>query len=272
MAAEMLPATLNLEQIDGRVWTTSLVVAEKFGKRHDTVLRAIRELECSPEFTARNFAGSEYVDSTGRGLPMFRMTRDGFTFLAMGFTGREAAVWKERFIEAFNAIEGRVRAVVAQDTEWIRGMMERSQQLETLLVSSMQATRLDVGGIKAQVEQVADEQKKQSADIYDIKSRLRLRANPSRATKEALHFAMARRGWRCPCCEQQTSPENCEIDHFFDVGRANVGNLWMICKAPCHADITAGRLQRHDVRSSFDAFQEFARRTDPQRALDFSAR
>src|SRR5215475_6263249 len=90
---------------DGQPMTTSLVVAQRFGKQHKDVLRAIRELECSPEFTQRNFALSEYTDSTGRSLPMARMTRDGFSFLVMGFTGSEAAQWKEKFLQAFRALE-----------------------------------------------------------------------------------------------------------------------------------------------------------------------
>ena len=85
--------------------TTSLIVAEKFGKNHRDVLRAIRNLECSKDFTERNFAPVKYKDSTGRSLPMYQITRDGFSFLAMGFTGKEAALWKERFINAFNAME-----------------------------------------------------------------------------------------------------------------------------------------------------------------------
>jgi Rha family phage regulatory protein len=89
----------------GKGTTTSLLVAAKFGKRHNSVLRAIKNLECSASFTERNFAPSKYEDSTGRTLPMYFITRDGFTFLAMGFTGKEASEWKEKFIDAFNRME-----------------------------------------------------------------------------------------------------------------------------------------------------------------------
>lgn len=95
----------QLAVINGHATTTSNQIAEHFGKRHDTVLRAIQNLDCSPEFTARNFAVSEYTDSTNRTLPAYTITRDGFVFLAMGFTGKEAAQWKEAYIEAFNAME-----------------------------------------------------------------------------------------------------------------------------------------------------------------------
>ncbi|HFS0803694.1 TPA: Rha family transcriptional regulator [Pseudomonas aeruginosa] len=83
---------------DGQVVTTSLKVAERFGKRHDTVLRAIRRLECSDDFHARNFAEMIVDVDIGKGArrksPAFRITRDGFAFLCMGFTGKEAAKWK----------------------------------------------------------------------------------------------------------------------------------------------------------------------------------
>lgn len=89
----------------GDFCTTSIDVAEKFDKSHKSVLRAISNLECSDDFTKRNFAPSEYKDSTGRVLEMYNITRDGFSFLGMGFTGKIAAKWKEKYIAAFNKLE-----------------------------------------------------------------------------------------------------------------------------------------------------------------------
>lgn len=104
--------------------TTSLIVAEKFEKNHFDVLRAIKNLECSPEFNQRNFAGVDYEDAKGERRPMVEMTRDGFTFLAMGFTGKEAAKWKESYIDAFNQMEAALRqpqtpAIIAPDARFI---------------------------------------------------------------------------------------------------------------------------------------------------------
>ncbi|WP_256715579.1 Rha family transcriptional regulator, partial [Pseudomonas aeruginosa] len=91
---------------DGQVVTTSLKVAERFGKRHDNVIKAIRGLDCSPEFHALNFEEMTVDVDIGKGArrksPAFRITRDGFAFLCMGFTGKEAAKWKEAYIRAFN--------------------------------------------------------------------------------------------------------------------------------------------------------------------------
>lgn len=71
-----------------------------FEKEHANVLKAIRALDCSKSFTDVNFNVSEYEDSTGRVLPEYLITRDGFSFLAMGFTGAKAAEFKEKYIAA----------------------------------------------------------------------------------------------------------------------------------------------------------------------------
>lgn len=90
---------------NGKAVTTSRYVADFFRKMHKNVIRAIESLECSPEFTQLNFELSEYTDSTGRKLPMYEMTKDGFVFLVMGFTGKKAAAFKEAYIAEFNRME-----------------------------------------------------------------------------------------------------------------------------------------------------------------------
>lgn len=85
-----------------QVTTSSLDVADCFGKRHDTVLRAIRNIECSGEFRRRNFAESSYLNEQGKKQPSYEMTKDGFAMLVFGFTGKKAAEFKERYINAFN--------------------------------------------------------------------------------------------------------------------------------------------------------------------------
>ena len=92
----------SLAVINGTIKTTSLKVAEHFSKQHKNVLQSIERLECSPEFNRLNFKLVEYSDAKGENRPAYEMTKDGFTFLAMGFTGKEAAKWKEAYINAFN--------------------------------------------------------------------------------------------------------------------------------------------------------------------------
>lgn len=89
----------------GQPCTTSLKIAEVFGKRHDMVLRAIRTIDAPAEFIARNFADFTYTAANGKANPAYQITRDGFTLLAMGFTGKAAMRFKVAYIEAFNAMD-----------------------------------------------------------------------------------------------------------------------------------------------------------------------
>lgn len=90
---------------DGIPMVSSKDIADRFGKVHRTVLRAIKNLDCSDEFREHNFVPSSYLSEQNKKLPCFNMTRDGFTYLCMGFTGKESAKWKESYILAFNAME-----------------------------------------------------------------------------------------------------------------------------------------------------------------------
>lgn len=114
MATVPTPLTPVVRVIDGQAVTTSLDLAAYFGKRHDDVIRKIRSLECSPDFRLRNFTETVYDRPNPSGgapipTPCYLLTRDGFFFVAMGFTGRRAAEFKEAYIAAFNAMEQRLR-------------------------------------------------------------------------------------------------------------------------------------------------------------------
>lgn len=97
--------------------TTSRIVARVFGKRHDHVLRDIRALECSEDFRRLNFGESSYLNAQNKTQPEFQMTRDGFMFLVMGFTGAEAAARKQAFIATFNEMEERLKPSPATPLE-----------------------------------------------------------------------------------------------------------------------------------------------------------
>lgn len=84
--------------------TDSLRVAQHFGKQHREVLRAIDRLGCSKEFWRCNFAQRTYRDSRGKTWRNFELTKNGFMFLAMGFTGAKADQMKEAFILAFDSM------------------------------------------------------------------------------------------------------------------------------------------------------------------------
>ncbi|WP_235042976.1 Rha family transcriptional regulator [Enterococcus faecium] len=92
--------------------TTSLQVAEAFEKQHKNVIQAIEDKIQSAENSAhyqQMFAVGSYEDSRGRKQKIYYMNRDGFTFIAMGFTGRKADEFKLKYIKAFNEMEKSIK-------------------------------------------------------------------------------------------------------------------------------------------------------------------
>lgn len=75
---------------NGRDVTTSLIVSQVFGKEHAKVVRDIESLSCSTNFNVANFGVIEYTDTRGRIQKAYEMTKDGFSFLVMGYTGAKA--------------------------------------------------------------------------------------------------------------------------------------------------------------------------------------
>lgn len=93
--------------------TNSLLVAEKFGKEHRNVMQSISNLISSAENSVvlNMFVETSYIASNGKENPMYVMNRDGFTLLAMGFTGSKALQFKIDYIAAFNAMEKQIKAI-----------------------------------------------------------------------------------------------------------------------------------------------------------------
>ncbi|AXD72694.1 transcriptional regulator [Salmonella enterica] len=94
---------------NGRAVTTSVAVAEYFRKMHKDVLKKIDNIDCSVEFNERNFAPVEYIDAKGEKRPAYQITKNGFVFLVMGFTGKRAAAFKEAYIAEFDRMENELR-------------------------------------------------------------------------------------------------------------------------------------------------------------------
>ena len=130
---------------DGVPVTTSRAVAEQFGKRHDNVTRAIEELitelnalkneavnalsdTSSADFAELNFTLYEYTDAKGEARPEYLLTRDGFTLLAMGFTGAKALQFKVAYINAFNRMEMLLRGGLSSNA--LQSIEHRLQALE----------------------------------------------------------------------------------------------------------------------------------------------
>ena len=100
-----------LQNKNGRIMASSRDVAERFGKRHDAVLRDIDNLiSDSTKLWNEMFIESSYISSRGKMYRCYDMNRDGFSLLAMGFTGKKALEWKLKYIEAFNLMEERLKS------------------------------------------------------------------------------------------------------------------------------------------------------------------
>ena len=111
----------------------SRFVAEVFEKEHKNVLQAIENIRSeksgySREFRRLNFKQSSYINEQNKKQPCYVMTRDGFTALVMGFTGRKANQFKELYISRFNAMEDQIR--------YLQSLREQHPQL-TAAIKSM---------------------------------------------------------------------------------------------------------------------------------------
>lgn len=131
--------------------TTSLIIAQAFGKQHKNVLRAIENIECSAQFSRLNFEPAPYIDSRGKPQRMYNITRDGFVFLAMGFTGPTAASWKEAYIDAFNRMDAQLKAGDARALNRALAELARTQRQlisaqRSLLAQARRQVRL-LGGV-----------------------------------------------------------------------------------------------------------------------------
>lgn len=121
---------------NNRPVTDSLTVSGTFGKEHKHVMRDIRELECSEEFHRSNFGLVDYLDAGGRTYQKYVITQDGFSFLVMGYTGKEAARFKEMYINEFNRMKAELNkpqfALPQTMAEALRLAADLSEQNERL--------------------------------------------------------------------------------------------------------------------------------------------
>ena len=105
---------------DQQAVTTSLILAEAFDKKHKNVIQAIEAKINTAENSAllkNMFIEDSYTASNGKQNRMYYLNRDGFTFIAMGFTGKKADEFKLKYIEAFNKMEQIVRQELPQTPE-----------------------------------------------------------------------------------------------------------------------------------------------------------
>lgn len=183
---------VNLVNVENsQVVTTSLKVAEIFGKNHSHVLRSIKQLECSEDFRASNFGLSKFTYSNGnikKQLPMYYITRDGFMFLVMGFTGKTAAKWKEAYIRAFNEMEAKLRA--EQTERAIKAAVESERIEDAEYKKQLEREERE----EAEVDRRVEEYARQRAE--EAKAEAQARANAAKqGDGEAVRIDATRCGW-----------------------------------------------------------------------------
>ena len=108
----------GMTEKDGAPVVSSRYIAQVFGKRHDNLLSTIRNLAYSSEFRLLNFKESCYKNEQGKRQPEFLLTRDGFSILIMGFTGKKAIAFKEAYINRFNQMEEFIKNLLEAKTEF----------------------------------------------------------------------------------------------------------------------------------------------------------
>ena len=97
---------ISIKTHEGEMVVTSREVAENFEKRHADVIEKIEEfIKTENSVMTKMFIESSYKAGTGKSYKEYLLTRDGFTLLAMGFTGSKAIEWKLKYIDAFNKME-----------------------------------------------------------------------------------------------------------------------------------------------------------------------
>lgn len=164
--------SVEFEVADSGVFATSLDVANVFEKRHDNIIAQIRALP-NDEFRYLNFKETERTAKFGavvRSEPYYKITRDGFSLLVMGFTGEKAYKWKIEFIKAFNKMEAMIKAAKNSDpaiqskfAEILSALKEKSNEADEYKAKYYESLENEVKLLR----QVANQSKKEA--IYNTK-------------------------------------------------------------------------------------------------------
>lgn len=125
---------------DGKAVTTSKHVADTFGKIHKNVLRDIKALDCSKKYHELNFEPMLIDVKAGQGairqVPAYELTKDGFMFLVMGYTGAKAARLKELWIEAFNRMNTLIY-IQNENYTYVQEMLHQAREANEKLTAKI---------------------------------------------------------------------------------------------------------------------------------------
>lgn len=144
-----------LKEENGQVLASSREVAEKFGKRHDSVLRDIDNLIKSDStiLWSEMFRETTYTNSRGKDYRCFDMNRDGFSLLCMGFTGKEALEWKLKYINAFNQMEEKLKSSTQLTEEEKYKLMLFSKDVSEVAYAHNKLVEIATAPLVAEIEE-----------------------------------------------------------------------------------------------------------------------
>ncbi|UKA27535.1 Rha family transcriptional regulator [Photobacterium damselae subsp. damselae] len=135
--AQLSPSDLVFLSPDNDLVTDSFLIAKYFSKRHDNVIQKIKALECSSEFTNLNFQVCHKNNDlqNNKLQPFYQITKNGFMFLVMGFTGKRASLIKEAYINAFDLMAEQLKKQSAfPPCHRTLTLFENGQPIESKLV------------------------------------------------------------------------------------------------------------------------------------------
>ena len=118
---------------DGILTVSSVQVAKDFEKEHKNVIQTIKNLTAENSAVKNMFIENNYFTERGRKYKCYEITRDGFSLLVMGFTGKKALEWKLKYIEAFNKMEQAIISGHSSDMQALINCFEKfSERLDAL--------------------------------------------------------------------------------------------------------------------------------------------
>ncbi|MBN3437823.1 phage regulatory protein [Clostridium botulinum] len=179
---EIFKKEFGLENTEKGVLVSSRIIANKFNKEHKDILEKIRNL-VAENSAVKNMVIESSYKNRGKKYKEYLLTRDGFSLLVMGFTGKKALDWKLKYIEAFNKMEEYIKKtnelVQSNQTMFLAQNMQNmastmAQFMETSAIQMQQIkqeTKEEVSEIVRDSIIIKDEQINQTAEMIGMRNK-----------------------------------------------------------------------------------------------------
>lgn len=192
--------------VNGLALTTSLAVAEHFDKRHDHVVHGIRKLIADgqgKELLSKHIFEDNYVDDKGRTYPSFRLTEQGFSLVAMRFTGDKAFKWQLAYVEAFTAMKAYITDKAAsaaaaetakylEQSELLRLQLTLAEKNLQVVTVQNQNLTLQLSMMQAENAKLAKQHQRNSESLHSVNERL-AQVLPRVLPEDSKHFPIMER-------------------------------------------------------------------------------